>query len=71
LLINLNSCRLLRGNGQLVNGDRGVRYTHRNLPIDENEALSVLATANSSLANGNSTVVGGFTKAAPLSNGSS
>nr|AUF72249.1 aldehyde dehydrogenase 18B1 [Syntrichia caninervis] len=58
---------LLRGTGQLVNGDRGVRYTHRNLPI-ENGAL---ASANQSLTNGNATVVSGFTKAASLSNGSS
>jgi hypothetical protein len=50
---------LLRGNGQLVNGDRGVKYTHRNLPIGEDGVRA--------LANG---IVNGPSKATPVSNGS-
>ncbi|XP_024369145.1 delta-1-pyrroline-5-carboxylate synthase 1 [Physcomitrium patens] len=47
---------LLRGSGQLVNGDKGVQYTHKKLPIGEDEGLAALATANQSLENGNSAV---------------
>jgi hypothetical protein len=28
---------LLRGNGQMVDGDQSVSYTHRNLPLDAEE----------------------------------
>jgi delta-1-pyrroline-5-carboxylate synthetase len=57
---------LLRGNGQLVNGDKGVKYTHRKLPIGDDEGVRALATAtvNGSVENGPST------KPTPVSNGS-
>lgn len=28
------TCRILRGNGQVVDGDKGVIYTHKDLPIE-------------------------------------
>ena len=27
-------CRILKGNGQVVDGDKGVVYTHKDLPIE-------------------------------------
>lgn len=59
-------CRLLRGNGHLVNGDKGVKYTHRKLPIGDDEGVRALATAtvNGSVNNGPAT------KPTPVSNGS-
>lgn len=28
-----NACRILRGKGQVVNGDKGVTYTHKELTL--------------------------------------
>jgi hypothetical protein len=48
---------LLRGNGQLVDGDKGVTYTHKNLPLNaEDASLRSLANANQSRTKGNITV---------------
>lgn len=30
----VGECRILRGNGEVVKGDQGVVYTHRNLAIE-------------------------------------
>jgi len=47
---------LLRGHGQLVDGDRGVSYTHRNLPLDaEVPAARSIDDRTHALSNGNTT----------------
>ncbi|KAH9546290.1 hypothetical protein CY35_12G087500 [Sphagnum magellanicum] len=49
---------LLWGHGQVVDGDRGVSYTHRNLPLDGEEAapaLGSVANRMHTLSNGNKT----------------
>jgi hypothetical protein len=46
------------GHGQLVDGDRGVSYTHRNLPLDGEEAAPAsgsVANRMHTLSNGNKT----------------
>lgn len=46
--------RLLRGHGQLVDGDRGVSYIHRNLPLDaEVPAARSIDDRTHALSNGN------------------
>ncbi len=61
LLPDINSkfvFRLLWGHGQLVDGDRGVSYTHRNLPLDGEEAAPAsgsVANRMHTLSNGNKT----------------
>ena len=45
--------RLLRGNGQVVDGDKGVDYLHKELPVDK----KIYAMCNGVKANGHDIIL--------------